>query len=53
MQTQMDAIKIRMDNSEEQISDIKDKITENNETGKKRKIKVMDPKVDLGNSVTY
>ena len=36
MQSQVEAIKMRMDKSEEWISDIEDKIMENNEVEKKR-----------------
>ena len=38
----MDAITMRMDEAEEQIGDIEDKIMGNNEVEKKREIKVMD-----------
>ena len=36
MQTQMQAIKMRMDEADERISDTEDKIMENNEAEKKR-----------------
>lgn len=39
MQTQMEAIKTKMDKAEKWISDIEDKIMENKETEKKRKKK--------------
>ena len=42
MQTQMNAIRARMDKGEEWISVIEDKIIENNEAIKKRKRKVLD-----------
>lgn len=49
----MEAIKMRMDKTEGLISDVEDKIMKNNEAKKKkRERKVMDPKVDLENSVT-
>lgn len=42
MQSQVKARKMKMDETEEQVSDIEDQIMENNETDKKREIKVMD-----------
>ena len=42
MQNQMDTLIIRMHESEKQISDIEDKIMENNEAEKKRERKVLD-----------
>ena len=44
MQIQMNARKMRMDEAEEWISDIEDKIMENNEAEKKMETKVMDHK---------
>ena len=45
MQIQMNAMTVRMDKVEEWVSDIVDKIMENNEDKKKRETKVMDHKV--------
>ena len=42
MQSQVEAIKIRLDEVEELIIDIEDKIMENNEAEKKRERKVLD-----------
>lgn len=42
MQTHKEAIKMKRDKTEEWISDIEDKIMENTEAEKKKKIKVMD-----------
>lgn len=40
----MGAIKTRMDESEERVSDIEDKMMENKEAEKKRERKLLDPK---------
>ena len=42
MQSQIDAMMARMDEAEQQISDIEDKIMENNEADKKRETKTND-----------
>ena len=44
MQSQVEAIKTRMDKAEEWISDIEDKIMEKNDAEKKRKKKLLDHK---------
>ena len=44
MQTQREAVEMRMDESEEQISNTEDKIMENNEAEKKREASVRDHK---------
>ena len=42
MQTQMNAMTVRVDEAEEQISDMEGKITESHEVEKKREAMVMD-----------
>ena len=49
MQTQMEAIKMKMDKTQEQISDIEDKNVENNEAERKRETKVRDHEDRLSN----
>ena len=56
IQYQLVAMTIRMDKTEEQINDIENKIMENNEAEKKRKIKVFDQEFrcrELRDSLRY
>ena len=53
MQYQINALTARMDEAEQQISDIEDKIMENNEAEKRWKQRQKIMIQDLENSVTY
>ena len=44
MQSQVGVIKMRINETEERISDIEDKMMENKEAEKKRERKLLDPK---------
>ena len=52
MQYQLDNSDHTMEEAEKQISDIEDKITENNEAENKKEVKYWITNTDLGNSVT-
>ena len=52
MQYQLDNSDHTMEEAEKQISDIEDKITENNEAENKKEEKYWITNTDLGNSVT-